>query len=314
MSSFSPLAHQATAAVADERLDRFLTAQLGTSRGEAQHLIGGGVVTVNGIPRKASFRLQAGDTVAWPDPEAKAAGLEPEPLGLDLVHADAAIIVVNKPHGLVVHPGHGRRTGTLAAALLFQYPELAGVGGPGRPGIVHRLDRDTSGVLVVARTAAAYQSLVVQFAARTVSKRYLAVCRGAVRADRLTLDLPIARSTADPTKMSVRREGAREAVTDLEVVERAGAFTLVALHPRTGRTHQLRVHMNYLGNPIAGDPMYGGRATKRRQRGDDAARLLLHAETLAFTHPATGARVSFTVPPPPDFTAEWARLREMGSS
>lgn len=295
---------------ARQRLDVFVAARLEDgSRADAQQLIESGLVTVDGKTRKSSYKLRAGEIVLWQEPEPHAADLVPEPLGLAIVHADPAIIIINKPAGLVVHPGCGCRSGTLAAGLLFHFPELAGVGGPGRPGIVHRLDKDTSGVMVVARTEKAYHALTKQFAARTVRKRYLAVCRGVPRADRLTIDLPIGRSSNDRKKMTVRRDASREAQTELEVLDRGPGFTLVALSPRTGRTHQLRVHLAYLGHPLAGDPIYGGRPTKRQARGDDAARLLLHAETLSFIHPATGEPAGFRVPPPPDFVSEWERLR-----
>ncbi|HNW93987.1 MAG TPA: RluA family pseudouridine synthase [bacterium] len=291
------------------RLDVFLTNRLdGASRGDAQRLVESDLVTVDGKNRKSSYKLRVGELVLWHEPEPRLSELVPEPIAVTVVHADNDLIVVNKPEGMVVHPGCGHHIGTLIAGLLFRFPEVATVGGPDRPGIVHRLDKDTSGVMLVARSARAYQSLIKQFADRTIHKRYLAVCHGGLRTDHLTIDLPIGRSTTDRKKMAVRRDDSREAQTELEVIERAPGHTLVALHPRTGRTHQIRVHLNYIGHPIAGDPIYGARPTRRHERGNDAARLLLHAESITLTHPGSGEPVGYRVPPPPSFVSEWTRF------
>lgn len=263
------------------------------------------MVAVDGAAAKPSAILETGQEVAWriPPEDAPFAG---EPLPLRVVFEDPDIVVLDKPSGLTVHPGSGVKGPTLAHGLLHRFPEMAGVGGEGRPGIVHRLDRETSGVMVAARTERSYLSLVAQFSERTVEKTYLAVCRGRIAPETFRIDLPIGRSISDRKKMSVHSGRHREARTTGRVEERGENFTLVRLFPLTGRTHQLRVHLKSFGHPIAGDRTYGGKG------GRDAARLLLHAETLAFAHPADGRTLRFTVPTPDEFSAEWARLKESG--
>ncbi|HEY5246326.1 MAG TPA: RluA family pseudouridine synthase, partial [Acidimicrobiales bacterium] len=239
-------------------------------------------------------------------PDAAPAGVEPEPdVELRVVHADAAVVVVDKPAGVVVHPGAGHAHGTLVAGLLARFPDLAGVGDPERPGIVHRLDRGTSGLLVVARTAAAYQSLTAQLAERTVGRRYVALVTGHVADDRGVVDAPIGRSSRTPTKMAVSANG-RPARTAYRVLRRLAGqpaldqpSTLLALALETGRTHQIRVHLAAIGHPVVGDDRYGppGRVGGRAL---PAGRLFLHAAQLGFDHPGSGERVVWTSPLPDD--------------
>ncbi|HEY1734439.1 MAG TPA: RluA family pseudouridine synthase [Acidimicrobiales bacterium] len=300
------------AALDGVRVDRAVALLADVSRGQAAELVAAGRVAVDGVPvATRSTALGAGSTLAVDLPDAPPAGVEPEPdVELRVVHADAAVVVVDKPAGVVVHPGAGHAHGTLVAGLLARFPDLAdlgraGVGDPERPGIVHRLDRGTSGLLVVARTAAAYQSLTAQLAERTVGRRYVALVTGHVADDRGVVDAPIGRSSRTPTKMAVSANG-RPARTGYRVLRRLGAqpafdqpSTLLALALETGRTHQIRVHLAAIGHPVVGDDRYGppGRAGGRAL---PPGRLFLHAAQLGFDHPSRGDRVVWTSPLPDD--------------
>jgi 23S rRNA pseudouridine1911/1915/1917 synthase len=242
-------------------------------------------------------------TVPPPPP----AGVEPEALPLVVLYEDAQLLAIDKPPDMVVHPAPGVRRGTVVNAVLHRLGALAGVGEPERPGIVHRLDRDTSGVLLVARTAQALEGLARQFRDRTIAKRYVAVVHGRVGGAAGVIDRPIGRHPRERQRMSVRAQGGRVAVTRFEVVERFAGATLLRLAPETGRTHQIRVHLAALGHPIVGDRVYGGRG--RAVAGTPAAaaavlagfpRQALHAESIAFTHPASGAPVRVTASLPDD--------------
>jgi len=294
---------------AGARLDRWLRARLhGLSRARLQALIEGGHVRVDGEVRKPAHRLRRGATVAVELPPAAVEELVPEPAALPIVYEDEHVLVVDKPAGLVVHPGAGHALGTLAAALLAHAPGIAGVGGPRRPGIVHRLDKDTSGLLVVAKTAAAYEDLVKQLASRTVTRRYLALVHGSVRAAAGVVDKPIGRHPHDRVRMAVRPAGrGRRAVTRYRVLERLEAFTLLELTLETGRTHQIRVHMAWLGHPVAGDAVYGGR--KRPPLPVPFTGHALHATVLAFLHPDTGRPAEFHSPLPARMRRLLAHLR-----
>jgi 23S rRNA pseudouridine1911/1915/1917 synthase len=297
------------AALAGERVDRVVAMLTGLTRGEVTTLVADGAVAVNGRPVvKPSTRVAEGDELDVEVPEASvepAAAPEAD-VEVPVVYADDDVIVVDKPQLLVVHPGAGNATGTMVAGLLARFPELHGVGEPERPGIVHRLDKGTSGLLVVARTAAAYESLVEQLSTRTVERRYLALVWGAPSPATGVVDAPIGRSRRDPTRMAVSATG-REARTRYEVqrrfVEPIDA-SLLECRLETGRTHQIRVHLGAIGHPVVGDPRYrGARASFA------VPRMFLHAHALAFDHPRTHERVSFESPLPADLQGVLDRLR-----
>ena len=297
-------------AAAGTRLDRWLAGRLPElSRVRLQALIEAGRVRVDGAVRKAAARLAGGERVAVEIPPPAAEELVPEPTALSVVFEDAHVLVVEKPAGIVVHPGAGHARGTLAAALLAHAPEVAGVGGPRRPGIVHRLDKDTSGLLVVAKSKAAYDALVAQLARRSVTRRYLAVVHGRVRADEGVIDRPIGRHPRDRVRMAVRPTGqGRRAVTRYRVLERLRGFTLLEVSLETGRTHQIRVHLASLGHPVAGDDVYGGR--RREPLPTPLEGLALHAVRLAFVHPATGRPLEFASPVPARIERLLSQLRD----
>ncbi|MCU1462165.1 MAG: pseudouridine synthase, RluA family [Acidimicrobiales bacterium] len=287
-------------ALAGERVDRVVSLLTGVTRADAAALVAGGAVRVGGRAiTTRSRRLAEGDVldVEVPPPGERPA-LAPEPdVTVPVVHEDADVIVVDKPPGLVVHPGSGHPTGTMVQGLLARYPELAPVGQPDRPGVVHRLDAGTSGLLVVARSDAAYTSLVRQLKARSVDRRYLALVWGRFDAPAGMIDAPIGRAAADPTRMAVSAAG-RAARTRYEVREtftRPGDAALVECRLETGRTHQIRVHLAAIGHPVAGDRRYRG------ARGSvPLSRPFLHAHRLAFDHPASGERVAFASTLPAD--------------
>lgn len=294
------------AAAEGTRLDRFLVARLKAhSRARIQSLIASGHVTVDGRQVRPSVRLRRGQRVDVTVPPPPAEDLVPQPLPLDVLYEDAHLVIINKPPGLAVHPGAGRSEGTLANALLARYPELAGVGGPRRPGIVHRLDKDTSGVMVIARTPQAYASLQRQLAERTLRRTYLALVWGQPPQEGV-IQAPIGRDPRHRTRMAVRPDG-RPAVTWYRVRERFARYALLEVTLLTGRTHQIRVHCAHLGHPVAGDRVYG-----RRPDELGIGRQALHAWRLELRHPVTGAPVVVEAPPPADFQAavEAARAQE----
>jgi 23S rRNA pseudouridine1911/1915/1917 synthase len=287
---------------AGERLDRHVAARLDTPRNQVQRWIQDGLVRVHGREAKVSYPVAEGDRIECSPPERTDDRVQPEEGELRILHEDADLVVLDKPAGLTVHPGAGRTTGTLAHHLLARYPEMAGVGGPGRPGIVHRLDQGTSGVLVVARTAAAYHRLARAFAAREVDKRYLAIAYGEPRPAEGIVDAPIGRHALRRKEMTVRPDG-RPARTGYRTLAARAGISLVELDLATGRTHQIRVHLSGIGHPIVGDGTYGG--VHRRVAHDLRAvlrleRPFLHSARLAFTHPADGRRVEFDSPLPPE--------------
>jgi len=298
------------------RLDRYLVVRLGVAtRSALRRWIAEGRVTVNGTPAaKAGLALHPGMRIEVDVPAPRTPIPAPEPIPLDVVYEDDALLVIDKPAGLVVHPGHGQRAGTLVNALLGRGTRLAPAGGPERPGIVHRLDAGTSGVMVVAKTDPAYHGLTRAFARREVDKRYLALVWGHPDPPQGTIERSIGRSRTQPIKMAVRHaRGVRPAVSGYRTIESMPGFALLEVTPRTGRTHQIRVHLQSIHHPLVGDERYGGRAwrgvqdSQKRTALRDFDRLALHAAELAFTHPTRGQRVRFTRPLP----ARFERLLEV---
>lgn len=298
------------AGLAGERVDRVVAMLTDLSRAEVTDLVAGGHVVVNGkrVTTK-SRRMVEGEVLSVTLPEPVDTTLVAEAgVVVPIVHADDHVIVVDKPTGLVVHPGAGNATGTLVQGLLARFPDLADAGAgddPSRPGVVHRLDAGTSGLLMVARTADAHRSLVSQLQERTVERLYLALVVGHVESPAGMVDAPLGRSGADATRMAVRPDG-REARTRYEVEQRYDEpvpCTVVRCKLETGRTHQIRVHMAAIGHPVVGDPRYGS------SRGLRSPRPFLHAFRLSFDHPATGERLTFTSALPPDLEAVRAGLR-----
>ena len=297
------------AEAAGERLDRHVAARLDVPRNQVQGWIRDGHVLHNGYGAKPSAALAAGDRIECRPPAPREDRVSPEPGDLRVLHEDADVVVLDKPAGLTVHPGAGRATGTLAHHLLDRYPEMAGVGGPGRPGIVHRLDQGTSGVMVVARSATAYTRLSRAFAAREVGKSYLAIAYGALSPADGLIDAPIGRHAERRTEMTVRRDG-RTARTAYSTLAAASGLSLVELDLLTGRTHQIRVHLKHAGHPLVGDPAYGEARWKALPRPlhavlRDFPRPALHAWRLRFAHPADGRPLAFEAPVPEDFRELW---------
>jgi 23S rRNA pseudouridine1911/1915/1917 synthase len=308
-------------AQAGARLDQFLTQTLGWSRARLQKLLKAGLVTINGEARAAAYRVRAGETVSVQVPEPAPSHLLPEALALDIIYEDRDLLVLNKPPGLVVHPGAGHRDGTLLNALLHHCPELAEIGEVSRPGLVHRLDKDTSGLLVVAKTALAHQALVGQFAARETKKQYLALVWGRLAETEGLIDQDIGRHPTQRHKMSAHPRRGKAAVTRWRVRrEFPGPLTLVELSPETGRTHQLRVHLASLGHPVLGDATYGGGVSrlatvvKLWDLKPLVHRQLLHAWRLTVTHPRRGDRLTWEAALPEDFQEVLVFLNSSGDS
>lgn len=313
------------------RLDAYIAARLdGVSRALVQKLIGAGHVSVNSAPQRASYKVQTGDLVRVEIPPPEPAGVAAESIPLDVVYEDASILVINKPKGMTVHPAPGSSSGTLVNAVLARCADLSGVGGVERPGIVHRLDKDTSGLIVVAKSDDAHIRLQQQIQRRTAHRHYLALVWGRTEFAEAVVDAPIGRHPTDRKKMAVIRDTdkytARRAVTRLNAVEVFDHFTLLEAQLDTGRTHQIRVHCSFVGHPVVGDPAYGGAhkplsqdLSKSDQR--ELARLVenlrgqaLHAYHLAFDHPITGQSLAFEVPPPDDMQSliTWLKERRDG--
>ena len=299
-----------------ERLDVYLSRALGNiSRSRAQELIQKGLVSVGGKTPKASLRLKVGEriTLLFPE-EPEPLDLEPEPMPLEVLHEDPHIIVVNKPPGMLVHPTAKTRRGTLVNALLHRLGDLQGIKGTLRPGIVHRLDKGTSGVMVVAKTELAQRGLLEQFRDRKVKKVYLALVYGALSGEG-EVRLPIGYHPRYGLKRIPRGKRAREAVTMWKVLEIIGPFSFLEVRPLTGRTHQIRVHMSAMGHPLVGDPLYGRRKRVKQlpeglqKRVESLGRPALHAHTLGFLHPADGTWREFTAPLPPDLEELLAEIR-----
>ncbi len=287
--------------LAGERADRIVAVLGGIGRAEARRLVDDGAVLVDGESVSGSTRLTAGRVVAvrFPPPDD---GVEPAAVPFRVVHADQDLVVVDKPAGIVVHPGAGHRDDTLLNGLVARYPELAGLGEAHRFGIVHRLDRETSGLLVVARSAAAHEALADAMRRREIERRYLALATGVFEADSGTIDAPLGRDPRRPTLITVRRDG-RPARTHYAVLAAWVGVTLLDVRLETGRTHQIRVHMASIGSPLCGDAAYG-----KRGGPGDPGRVWLHAGRLSFEHPIRGGRREMTSRLPPDLVASLERL------
>jgi 23S rRNA pseudouridine1911/1915/1917 synthase len=299
------------------RLDRFLASELSEmSRTRIQMLMEEGRVLVDGAAMKPSHKIEPGSTVRIEIPPPPAAGVEPEDIPLEVLYEDDNIAVINKPAGIIVHPGAGADAGTLVAALLHRFGGIDGlstVGGPLRPGIVHRLDKDTSGVILIARNDAAHRKLVKDFQARLVSKTYLALLHGKMKGEKGIVDLPVTRDLHRRARMTARRREGREARTDWIVRLRLGGFTLIEADLHTGRTHQIRVHFSALGCPVVGDTLYGAPRQERIAATllPPLGRNFLHAARIAFTHPSSGERVQFQAPVSPELVSYLKSLAQL---
>lgn len=301
-----PICLRATSEDAGGRLDQFLSARVpDLTRSAAQRLLSEGQVAVNGVPAAKNHRLSQGETVTVTLPAPEETAVCAQNIPLDVVYEDDDVIVVNKPSGLVVHPAPGHPDGTLVNALLYHCGDsLSGVGGEKRPGIVHRIDRDTSGLIIAAKNDAAHQALSAQLSDHTLARTYECVVVGGMKGDSGTVDAPIGRHPTDRKKMAVTQKNSRRAVTHWEVVARYEGFTHVRCRLETGRTHQIRVHMAYLGHPILGDTVYGSKKAVPGLTGQ-----CLHAVGLRFVHPRTGETVEARCPLPEEFENVLRRLR-----
>ena len=301
-----PILLRASEESKNQRLDAFLASSLdGLTRSQATRLIESGEVAVNGRAVSKSYKLAGGEDVAVTLPEPEPVEAVPQDIPLDVVYEDADVIVVNKPSGMVVHPAPGHPDGTLVNALLYHCAgTLSGVGGALRPGIVHRIDRDTSGLIIAAKNDAAHQYLSAQLADHTLARTYECIVVGALREDRGTVDAPIARHPTDRKRMAVVA-GGREAVTHWEVIARYPGYTHVRCRLETGRTHQIRVHMAYIGHPILGDTVYGAKKEVPGLTGQ-----CLHAVGLRFLHPRTHEVMELSCPLPDEFTRMLQKIRK----
>ncbi|MCL6635879.1 MAG: RluA family pseudouridine synthase [Peptococcaceae bacterium] len=289
-----------------KRLDVFLAGETALSRSHVQKLIEAGCAGVNGGTGRANTRVKAGDIILLTVPEPQGMEVGPEPIPLDIYYEDADLIVVNKPRGMVVHPAEGNYSGTLVNALLHHCRDLSGINGVLRPGIVHRLDKDTSGLLMIAKNDAAHLSLAAQLKEREVVRRYLALVHGRVKEEAGTVDAPIGRDPRDRQRMAVVHKNARRAVTHYRVLERYSRYTYLSLRLETGRTHQIRVHLAYIGHPVVGDGKYGPARSHPGLCGQ-----FLHAAVLGFHHPSTGEYLEFTAPLPEELQDVLRKARRM---
>ena len=292
---------------AGQRIDRFLSGEdTGLSRSALQALVADGHVLCNGRQVAKSLKLKAGDTILLEIPDAKPIEAVPQDIPLEIVYEDEHLLVVNKPKGMVVHPAPGNPDGTMVNALLWHCAgRLSGIGGAIRPGIVHRIDKDTSGLLVVAKTDAAHQALTEQMSVHSIHRVYHAVVYGNLKEDTGFVEAPIGRDPKDRKKMAVTQQNSKYAYTGWQVLERFGNFTYIACKLKTGRTHQIRVHMASIGHPLAGDAVYGPKNCIRSLNGQ-----CLHAKELGFVHPATGEWMQFDSSLPDWFQDYLSRLRK----
>ncbi|MCJ1972430.1 RluA family pseudouridine synthase [Lactococcus piscium] len=285
------------------RLDKAISDASNVSRTQANDLIKADAVFVNGEVKKAKYKVLENDLVSFVIPEPKVLSYEAENIPLDIVYEDDDVAVINKPQGMVVHPSAGHHSGTLVNALMYHMTKLSSINGVIRPGIVHRIDKDTSGLLMVAKNDQAHELLAAQLKDHSSKRRYLAIIHGNLLNDRGVIEAPIGRNPKDRKKQAVIA-GGKHALTHFEVLERFGEFTLVNLTLETGRTHQIRVHMAYIGHPVAGDPLYGPKNVLKPNHGQ-----FLHAEILGFKHPTSQEWLEFEIEPPKLFKSTLEKLR-----
>lgn len=288
-----------------QRIDKYVNESMDTvvSRTQVQEWIRGGFVTVNGKEVKPNFKLEENDRILVRVPKPQEASIAPEELDLNIVYEDADVIVINKPRGMVVHPAAGHYSGTLVNGLLHHCKDLSGINGTLRPGIVHRIDKDTSGLIMAAKNDNAHRSLAAQLKEHSVTRKYIAIVHGNVPHDQGTVDAPIGRHPSDRKLFTVTDKNSKHAVTHFMVIERFGDFTMLELKLETGRTHQIRVHMKYIGYPLVGDPSYG--KSKDKEMEGQA----LHAAVLGFIHPVTKQYLEFQAPLPQDMQDLLARIK-----
>lgn len=289
---------------AGQRADVVLAGMLELTRSNMQKLLDEGRAVKGTKVIKSNYKVKLGDEIIVTLPEPQPLDVQPENIPLDIIYEDEDVVVVNKARGMVVHPAAGNYSGTLVNALLYHCKNLSGINGVIRPGIVHRLDKDTSGIMICAKNDAAHVSLSEQIQSKTAQRTYLAVVRGNIKTDSGVIETQISRDKDDRKKMAVVKEGGRNAITEYEVVERFGKYTIVKCKLKTGRTHQIRVHMEYLGYPLVGDPKYSPMKTPFSINGQ-----ALHSLTLAFDHPRTGERMEFEAKLPEDLHKIVTRLR-----
>ncbi|BFH61505.1 RluA family pseudouridine synthase [Paenibacillus azoreducens] len=292
-------------AYAKERIDKYITESWEdeVSRSQVQLWIASGHVMVNGKAVKANYKLAEGDHLEVTVPEPSIVEIVPEDIPLDVAYEDRDVIVVNKPRGMVVHPAPGHSSGTLVNALMYHCKDLSGINGELRPGIVHRIDKDTSGLLMAAKNDKAHASLAAQLKDHSVTRKYVALVHGNVSHDQGTVDAPIGRDPQDRKMFTVTDKNSKHAVTHFAVLERFGDYTLLELQLETGRTHQIRVHMKFIGHPLVGDPVYG------RSKGIKMDGQALHAKVLGFVHPSSGEYMEFAAPLPEDMENLLENLR-----
>lgn len=280
----------------NQRLDKYLIDKLEKTRTKIQKMIENNEITINGKKTKSSYNLKSGDKIYINEIAEEVIEINPEKIPLNIVYEDEDLLVVNKPSGMVVHPGAGNNSGTLVNALMYHCNKLSKVNGTIRPGIVHRIDADTSGLLVVAKNDETHNDLAEQIKNKTVTRKYIALANGIINEDTATIDAPIGRDKRARKKMCVTSENSKSAITHIKVLERYQDSTLIECILETGRTHQIRVHLNYINHPIVNDPVYG-----KNKQIDEKFGQMLHAETLGFVHPRTKKYLEFTVNPPDKF-------------
>ena len=291
------------------RIDKYLINNTDMSRNKIQKLINDGKIRVNGGLVKASYLVNINDKIEIDEDTSEEINVEPEEMKLDIVYEDNYLLVVNKPSGMVVHPGNGNYHHTLVNGLMYYCNNnLSKVNGDIRPGIVHRIDADTSGLLLVAKNDMVHNDLAKQIQEKSVDRKYIALVQGVIKEDSATIDAPIGRSVNDRKKMWVTSENSKDAITHIKVLERYKTATLIECKLETGRTHQIRVHMNYINHPVVNDPVYG---LKKQVDGYQSFGQMLHAKEIGFVHPITKKYMNFTVDPPKEFVEICEKYREM---